>query len=226
MTLTSLWCGVFSVNYQFCHYNDCYYRLSFGDKKSDGMAQSFYGDRRGWIRFSAGMGVKSAWTGGDGIKIQSLCTPLFSMGFFFCRWRKSVWLRNEVDGPWHRASRNTGKNMLFTTCLCVINSSCAELKSFRNVTKFEFDDVRILTTSGILDILIVWSFSVECEQSKNFPFIVQNGNWCGMCVSWFSAAHDISICYNLQIRRLDQWFSALQVLISKSWAGNFHMPVN
>jgi len=36
MTLTSLWCRVFSVNYQFCHYGDCYYRLSFGDKKSAG----------------------------------------------------------------------------------------------------------------------------------------------------------------------------------------------
>ena len=45
--------------------------------------------------------------------------------------------------------------------------------------KFEFHDVRILATSGVFDIRrIVWSFSVECKQSKNFPFIAQNGNWC------------------------------------------------
>jgi len=44
--------------------------------------------------------------------------------------------------------------------------------------------------------------------------------------SWFSAARDISICYNLLIRRLDQWFSALQVLISNSCAGNFDMSEN
>jgi len=44
--------------------------------------------------------------------------------------------------------------------------------------------------------------------------------------SWFLAARDISICYNLQIRRLDQWFSALQVLISNSCTGNFDMPEN
>jgi len=47
----------------------------------------------------------------------------------------------------------------------------------RDVTMFEFDDVRILATSGVFDIRrIVWSFSVECKQSKNFPFIAQNGN--------------------------------------------------
>ena len=46
---------------------------------------------------------------------------------------------------------------------------------------------------------------------------------CGVC-SWFSAARNISISYNLQIRRIDQWFSALQVLISNSCAGNFDMP--
>jgi len=45
--------------------------------------------------------------------------------------------------------------------------------------KFKFDDIRILATSGVFDIpQIVWSFSVECEQSKNFPFIAQKGNWC------------------------------------------------
>ena len=45
--------------------------------------------------------------------------------------------------------------------------------------KFEFDDVQILAISGVFDIRrIVWSFSVECKQSKNFPFIAQNGNWC------------------------------------------------
>jgi len=98
----------------------------------------------------------------------------------------------------------------------------------RDVTKFEFvlDDVRILATSGVFDIRrIVWNFSVECEQSKYLPFITQNGN--GVHVrSWFSAACHISICYNLQIRRLDQWFSALQVLISNSSDDDFNMPEN
>jgi len=48
----------------------------------------------------------------------------------------------------------------------------------RDVTKFEFDfdDVRILASAGIFDIR--WSFSVECRQSQNFPFIAQNSNWC------------------------------------------------
>jgi len=36
-----------------------------------------------------------------------------------------------------------------------------------------------LDTFGVFDIRrIVWNFSLECEQSKNVPFIAQNSNWC------------------------------------------------
>jgi len=78
----------------------------------------------------------------------------------------------------------------------------------RHVTKFEFRfDVRILATSVVFDIRqIVEAFLSNRNSQKIFNLSLRTatGEHVWHVHSWFSAARDILICYNLQMRRLDQ----------------------
>ena len=76
-----------------------------------------------------------------------------------CSWQNSS-VYNTSDG--HITNQITVRNHKYLTkrfkSLCQIT---------RDVTKFEFDDVRISATSGVFDICrILWSFSVDANSQK------------------------------------------------------------
>jgi len=144
------------------------------------------------------------------------------------QWKTHLWNCSQMLYNYVSVRRTIAHINKYILCTLTTLWHCS--RYYKILLLFEFDDVRILDTSGVFNChRIVWGFFVECEQSKKIFHLslrMATGAHVRQVRSWFSAACDISTCHNLQIRRLDQWFSALQVLISNSCTGNFNMPEN
>ena len=125
------------------------------------------------------------------IRISSQISPkspefCHFQNYFFCKLLSQFSSSNSWRATlWHFPTQSLSEYCSFLwNCLALVSISPRRDQD-ETLVRLETETSRLgmwwssNSNSTTFDICrIVWSFSVECKQSKNFPFIAQNGNCC------------------------------------------------